>query len=130
MQYRLSDTFIQVAMSKFDPEKKGILRFDDFIRLCCVLQSMSKTFAAHDIQRQGRITVSYEEFLPMVFIQSIKKILPLFGVNLIFFANIFYGNDVEKKQAYSLRNPKPSSFDRKLFFLRKNIKSKSFSPKL
>ena len=89
MQYRLSDTFIQVAMSKFDPEKKGILRFDDFIRLCCVLQSMSKTFAAHDIQRQGRITVSYEEFLTMVFIQSIKKNITTFWCKFNFFRKYF-----------------------------------------
>merc|ERR1712117_205556 len=33
---------------------------DTFIRLCCILNSLTTQFAAHDPQRQGRITVSYE----------------------------------------------------------------------
>lgn len=71
MGYRLSDTFIQVAMAKFDHDKTGNLRFDDFIRLCCILNSLTTQFAAHDPQRQGRITVSYEEFLMMVCTSSL-----------------------------------------------------------
>lgn len=67
MGYRLSETFIQITMAKFDPEKRGNLRFDDFIRLCCILNSLTTSFAVHDPQRQGRINVTYEEFLTMVF---------------------------------------------------------------
>lgn len=71
MGYKLTDTFVQVAISKFDTDRKGTLRFDDFIRLCCILNSLTMQFANNDPQRQGRITVSYEQFLTMVFTSAL-----------------------------------------------------------
>ena len=71
MGYKLSDAFVAIALSKFDPEKTQNLRFDDFIRLCCILNSLTMQFAQNDPHRQGRITVSYEQFLTMIFTSAI-----------------------------------------------------------
>lgn len=71
MGYRLSDSFVAIALSKFDPDRTGNLRFDDFIRLCCILNSLTMQFAQNDPQRQGRITVAYEQFLTMIFTSAI-----------------------------------------------------------
>jgi len=71
MGYRLSESFVAIALSKFDPDKTGELRFDDFIRLCCILNGLTMQFAQNDPGRQGRITVSYEQFLTMIFTSAI-----------------------------------------------------------
>lgn len=71
MGYKLSDSFVAIALSKFDPERTNTLRFDDFIRLCCILNSLTMQFAQNDPHRQGRITVAYEQFLTMIFTSAI-----------------------------------------------------------
>merc|ERR1739847_258650 len=49
MGYAFSPTFINLAMVKFAGAYNPHLEFDDFIRLCCVLNSNTQQFAARDI---------------------------------------------------------------------------------
>ncbi|KAI6234437.1 hypothetical protein M3Y99_00794600 [Aphelenchoides fujianensis] len=65
--YRLSDQFISLLMQKFDRGHKNVLRFDDFINLCVVLQTLTASFRDKDTDRDGIITIGYEEFLHLVF---------------------------------------------------------------
>uniref|UniRef100_H2ZH22 EF-hand domain-containing protein n=1 Tax=Ciona savignyi TaxID=51511 RepID=H2ZH22_CIOSA len=65
--YRLSDQFYNILLRKFDRQNRGTIAFDDFIQCCVVLQTLTTAFKSHDTTRNGWITVSYEQFLTMVF---------------------------------------------------------------
>jgi len=65
--YRLSDDFINLLLRKFDRTHTGRIVFDDFIQLCVVLQTLTASFRDQDKDRDGYITIHYEEFLRMVF---------------------------------------------------------------
>jgi hypothetical protein len=45
--------------------------FDDFVQLCVVLQTLTASFRDKDNDRDGYITIHYEEYLNMVNIQKI-----------------------------------------------------------
>uniref|UniRef100_A0AC35TMC3 Programmed cell death protein 6 n=1 Tax=Rhabditophanes sp. KR3021 TaxID=114890 RepID=A0AC35TMC3_9BILA len=68
--YRLSDSFYSLLMLKFSRTGNNAVNFDDFVQLSILLQILSNSFAQKDMDRDGIITVHYEEFLMMVF--SIK----------------------------------------------------------
>lgn len=65
--YRLSDPFYNMLLRKFDRTHTGRIMFDDFIQLCVVLQTLTAAFRDKDLDRDGFITIHYEEFLTMVF---------------------------------------------------------------
>jgi len=65
--YRLSDNFYTMLVRKFDRTNVGIVAFDDFIQCCVVLQTLTNSFRQKDTNQNGVISVSYEEFLTMVF---------------------------------------------------------------
>ncbi|CAJ0567867.1 unnamed protein product, partial [Mesorhabditis spiculigera] len=65
--YRLSERFYNILMMKFDRTHQGRINFDDFIQLCVVLQTLTASFRDKDTDRDGVITIQYEEFLTMVF---------------------------------------------------------------
>uniref|UniRef100_A0A0K0F4U5 Programmed cell death protein 6 (inferred by orthology to a human protein) n=1 Tax=Strongyloides venezuelensis TaxID=75913 RepID=A0A0K0F4U5_STRVS len=65
--YRLSNSFYDLLMTKFDRTNTKTVYFDDFIQLCVVLQTLTAGFRDKDTDRDGVITVGYEEFLRMVF---------------------------------------------------------------
>ncbi|CAI4222501.1 unnamed protein product [Auanema sp. JU1783] len=65
--YRLSEQFYNILMNKFDRTHSGQINFDDFIQLCVVLQTLTAAFRDKDSDRDGVITIQYEEFLTMVF---------------------------------------------------------------
>ncbi|XP_002741580.1 programmed cell death protein 6-like [Saccoglossus kowalevskii] len=69
--YRFSDYFYDILLRKFDRQGKGNVAFDDFIQCCIVIQTLTSSFRQYDTSMQGRITISYEQFLAMVF--SIKS---------------------------------------------------------
>ncbi|GMT22890.1 hypothetical protein PFISCL1PPCAC_14187, partial [Pristionchus fissidentatus] len=63
--YRLSPQFYTILMNKFDRSHRGHINFDDFIQLCVVLQTLTAAFRDKDLDRDGVITVNYEDFLTM-----------------------------------------------------------------
>lgn len=65
--YRLSDQFYDLLMRKFDRDTKGSVNFDDFIQLCVQLQTLTSAFRVHDQDQDGWISISYEQFLSLVF---------------------------------------------------------------
>ncbi|XP_042208301.1 programmed cell death protein 6-like isoform X1 [Homarus americanus] len=65
--YRFSEPFYDVLMKRFDRSGKGVVHFDDFIQCCIVLHTLTQAFSYHDSDRDGVITISYEQFLHMVF---------------------------------------------------------------
>ncbi|XP_050725329.1 programmed cell death protein 6-like isoform X1 [Eriocheir sinensis] len=65
--YRFSEQFFDVLMKRFDRSGKGCIYFDDFIQCCISLHNLTQLFSQHDNDRDGIITVSYEQFLHMVF---------------------------------------------------------------
>ncbi|VDM96454.1 unnamed protein product [Thelazia callipaeda] len=69
--YRLSDRFIDLLMTKFDRTHTHRINFDDFIQLCVVLQTLTAAFRDKDSDRDGFITIGYEEYLFMVFTSQI-----------------------------------------------------------
>ncbi|KAI6179490.1 hypothetical protein M3Y98_00616100 [Aphelenchoides besseyi] len=71
--YRLSDQFYNMVLQKFDRQHQSRLKFDDFIQLCVVLQTLTAAFRDKDTDADGWIRIHYEEFLSMVF--SLKMAL-------------------------------------------------------
>lgn len=65
--YRLSDTFFDVLVNKYDKQRRGVILFDDFIQICVQLQTLTNAFRAHDKQQTGVISIGYEQFLTMIF---------------------------------------------------------------
>ncbi|KXJ16424.1 Programmed cell death protein 6 [Exaiptasia diaphana] len=68
--YRLSARFYDILVKKFDRSGRGVINFDDFIQCCVVIQMLTKAFQGYDTNRNGWITIGYEQFLSLVF--SIK----------------------------------------------------------
>jgi len=65
--YRLSDSFYELLIRKFDRVNRGSIAFDDFIQCCVVLQTLTSSFRQYDTDQDGWITIAYEQFLTLVF---------------------------------------------------------------
>ncbi|KAL7644600.1 UNVERIFIED_CONTAM: hypothetical protein RMT77_004139 [Armadillidium vulgare] len=65
--YRFSDPFYNVLMTRFDRSKRGQIYFDDFIQCCIVLHTLTQAFMQYDTDRDGVITIPYEQFLHLIF---------------------------------------------------------------
>lgn len=61
--YRLAQPTVDFMVAKFDRDGKGSMNFDDFIQCCVTLHTMTEAFRRHDVNQNGWITISYEEFL-------------------------------------------------------------------
>lgn len=88
--YRLSDRFYEILMKKFDRQGRGTVAFDDFIQCCVVLQTLTSAFRQHDTDQDGWVTISYEQFLTLVFSLRSWKCLDV-GVSLPGIFNIDSG---------------------------------------
>lgn len=65
--YRFSDRFYNILMSKFDRSGQGCISFDDFIQCCVNVQMLTDAFRAYDTNQSGWVTMTYEQFLTLVF---------------------------------------------------------------
>ncbi|KAK4499407.1 hypothetical protein PRZ48_009921 [Zasmidium cellare] len=71
--YRLSPQFVQLLFSTYakshsrgrgdDGEREKVLSFDLFVQACISLKRMTDVFKKYDSDRDGYITLSFEEFL-------------------------------------------------------------------
>lgn len=69
--YRLSSSFVSVLFKTFESKgqlrnmgpMKGGMSFDLFVQACISLRRMTDVFKRYDDDRDGYITVSFEEFL-------------------------------------------------------------------
>ena len=62
----LTSDFLEFAFRKFDVEHSKELNFDDFIRLCCIIQSMCNQFH-RKANKDGIVSVDLQGFMYMVF---------------------------------------------------------------
>ncbi|KAH3771765.1 programmed cell death protein 6-like [Dreissena polymorpha] len=65
--YRLSERFYDILIRKFDRQGRGNIAFDDFIQCCVVLQTLTSAFRGHDTDQDGWVTITYEQFMTLVF---------------------------------------------------------------
>ncbi|KAJ7337064.1 Programmed cell death protein 6 [Desmophyllum pertusum] len=71
--YRLSERMYTLLITKFDRAGGGSINFDDFIQCCIILQILTNSFRCRDQNRNGWITIGYEEFVSMVFSLNVSK---------------------------------------------------------
>ncbi|OWP06988.1 hypothetical protein B2J93_7722 [Marssonina coronariae] len=61
--YRLSPQFVEVLFRTFDKRRDGAISFDLFVQSCISLKRMTDVFKKYDDDRDGYITLSFEDFL-------------------------------------------------------------------
>ncbi|KAL2041309.1 hypothetical protein N7G274_005691 [Stereocaulon virgatum] len=61
--YRLSASFVNLLYSTYDKSGQGSMSFDLFVQSCIILKRMTDVFKKYDDDRDGYITLSFEEFL-------------------------------------------------------------------
>eukprot|EP00116_Pleurobrachia_bachei_P002946 sb/3463208/ len=65
--FNLSPRFYNTLMRKFDRTGSKTITFDDFIQCCVLIQTLSAAFQRKDTARTGRITITYEEFMDLIY---------------------------------------------------------------
>lgn len=68
--YDFGPFMIKLAVNKYDPENTGVLQFDDFVRLCCVLNSLKGQFNSVDTGT-GVININFEKFVSLIFSSAV-----------------------------------------------------------
>ena len=61
--YRLSSSFVNLLYTTYDKSGEGRMSFDLFVQSCIILKRMTDVFKRYDEDRDGYITLSFEEFL-------------------------------------------------------------------
>lgn len=61
--YRLSSSFVNLLYTTYDKSGEGKMSFDLFVQSCIILKRMTDVFKKYDDDRDGYITLSFEEFL-------------------------------------------------------------------
>ncbi|KAF1981012.1 EF-hand [Aulographum hederae CBS 113979] len=61
--YRLSPSFVSLLFSTYDRRGERAIGFDLFVQACISLKRMTDVFKRYDEDRDGYITLSFEEFL-------------------------------------------------------------------
>ena len=61
--YRLSPTFVTLLFRTYDKSGGNSMSFDLFVQSCIILKRMTDVFKKYDDDRDGYITLSFEEFL-------------------------------------------------------------------
>ncbi|OAA32539.1 peflin [Moelleriella libera RCEF 2490] len=62
-RYRLSPQFVQLLFRTYDKRNEGVMSFDLFVQSCISLKRMTDVFKKYDDDRDGFITLSFEDFL-------------------------------------------------------------------
>ncbi|KAI0143632.1 EF-hand [Xylariaceae sp. FL1272] len=62
-RYRLSPSFIDLLFHTYDKRGEGVMSFDLFVQACISLKRMTDVFKKYDDDRDGYITLSFEDFL-------------------------------------------------------------------
>lgn len=61
--YRLSSTFVGILYRTYERRGNEAMSFDLFVQSCIALKRMTDVFKKYDADRDGYITLSFEEFL-------------------------------------------------------------------
>lgn len=68
--YRLSHQFVERLFCTYDKRGKGVMSFDLFVQSCISLKRMTDVFKKYDDDRDGYITLSFENFLSEILKQK------------------------------------------------------------
>ncbi|KAL8699865.1 MAG: hypothetical protein Q9201_005761 [Fulgogasparrea decipioides] len=77
--YRLSSTFVNLLYRTYEKNGNNRMSFDLFVQSCIVLKRMTDAFKKYDEDRDGYITMSFEEFLTGKWAQCcqlLRQIIP------------------------------------------------------
>lgn len=61
--YRLTPEFVRFLFGSYDKTRSGSLSFDLFVQSCISLKRMTDSFKRYDDDRDGFVTLSFEDFL-------------------------------------------------------------------
>ncbi|KAF1810683.1 EF-hand [Eremomyces bilateralis CBS 781.70] len=61
--YRLSPQFVTLIFRTYDRRNENAISFDLFVQACISLKRMTDVFKKYDEDRDGYITLSFEQFL-------------------------------------------------------------------
>ncbi|KAF9273954.1 Alpha-1 3/1 6-mannosyltransferase alg-2 [Linnemannia elongata] len=64
--YNLSDSTVQMVVTKYDVRGRGDISFDNFVQSCVTIQALTESFRRYDTQGVGIVTMTYEQFLGLV----------------------------------------------------------------
>lgn len=67
MGFNLSKEFYQFLINKYDPKERKLVTIDQFITICVLVQKFTENFKERDSQMTGYITISFEEYLKLLF---------------------------------------------------------------
>lgn len=73
--YRLSPTFTRLLYQTYDKGGQGAMSFDIYVQSLIVLKRMTDVFKRYDDDRDGFITLSFEEFLTGMSVSLNEKCL-------------------------------------------------------
>ncbi|KAH8675497.1 hypothetical protein BX600DRAFT_507734 [Xylariales sp. PMI_506] len=62
-RYRLSPRFVKLLFDTYDKRNEGVMSFDLFVQACISLKRMTDVFKKYDDDRDGYITLGFEDFL-------------------------------------------------------------------
>lgn len=62
-RYRLTPGFVELLFRTYDKRNEGVMSFDLFVQACISLKRMTDVFKKYDDDRDGYITLSFEDFL-------------------------------------------------------------------
>lgn len=62
-RYRLSPEFVALLFNTYDKRGEGVMSFDLFVQACISLKRMTDVFKKYDDDRDGYITLGFEDFL-------------------------------------------------------------------
>ncbi|KAH8166320.1 hypothetical protein CIB48_g1888 [Xylaria polymorpha] len=62
-RYRLSPGFVELLFNTYDKRSEGVMSFDLFVQACISLKRMTDVFKKYDDDRDGYITLGFEDFL-------------------------------------------------------------------
>ncbi|KAI8624644.1 EF-hand [Xylariaceae sp. FL1651] len=62
-RYRLTPGFVDLLFHTYDKRGEGVMSFDLFVQACISLKRMTDVFKKYDDDRDGYITLSFEDFL-------------------------------------------------------------------
>jgi hypothetical protein len=61
--FHLDQHAFEAAFSSFDPDRNNVSSVTEFMGLCVFMRGTAQIFGAFDPQRQGRITLDYNQFV-------------------------------------------------------------------
>ncbi|KAF9977908.1 Programmed cell death protein 6 [Actinomortierella ambigua] len=64
--YNLSESTIELIVTKYDVRGHGAITFDNFVQACVTVQTLTDAFRRIDVAGTGVVTMSYEQFLGLV----------------------------------------------------------------